>query len=139
MQPILPNVFHAPLTRPSLIVVVLFTVACRPNGPLEVDAIQLGRSLNPDKSVANHTTLFKPGDTVYVSVLTTDSGSGVIGARWTYTGRLVDEPKKDVSYKGAAVTEFHLQSATGFPPGDYNVEIFIDGTSVGSRPFRVDQ
>jgi hypothetical protein len=128
-------VFQAHFVRVSLIVSVFFMVACR-QGPLEVDAIQMGRALNPDKSVANHTTSFKPGDTVYVAVLTKDSGSGVIGVRWTYGGRVVDEPKKDVSYKGAGVTEFH---ATGFHPGDYGVEIFIDGASVGKRAFRVEQ
>jgi hypothetical protein len=43
-----------------------------------------------------------------------------------------------VSYKGPASTEFHLQNTSGFPPGDYSVEIFLDDKSVGSRPFRVE-
>ena len=53
-------------------------------------------------------------------------------------GRVIDEPKKKVSYQGSAATEFHLQSAGGFPPGDYKVEIFVDGAPAGSRSFRVD-
>lgn len=104
-----------------------------------MDTIQLGRSLNPDNSVASHTTTFKPNETVYVSVLTTDTGASTIGAKWSYAGRVIDEPKKDVSYKGSAATEFHLQSAGGFPPGEYKVEIFVDGAPAGSRTFRVDQ
>jgi hypothetical protein len=58
--------------------------------------------------------------------------------RWTYSGRVMGEPTKSVSYTDDAATEFHLQSAGGFPVGDYNVEAFLDGQSVGSRPFRVE-
>jgi len=117
---------------------VAAAIACS-RGPLRVDTIQLGRSLNPDNSVASHTSTFKHNDTVYVAVLTADTGKGTIVAKWSYGGRVIDEPKKDVSYKGAAATEFHLQSAGGFPPGEYKVEIFVDGVSAGSRSFRVDQ
>ncbi len=113
-------------------------IACS-RGPLRVDTIQLGRSLNPDNSVASHSSTFKHNETVYVAVLTTDKGAGTIGAKWSYAGRVIDEPKKEVSYRGAAATEFHLQSAGGFPPGDYKVEIFLDGAPAGSRTFRVDQ
>jgi hypothetical protein len=114
-------------------------VACGPSGPLRVTTIQLGRSLNPDNSVASHTTAFKPNETIYVSILTAESGTGTFKARWTYAGRLIDEPTKTVSYKGAAATEFHLQGAGGVPPGEYSVEILLDDKSVGSRAFRVDK
>lgn len=117
---------------------LMAAIACS-RGPLTVDTIQLGRSLNPDNSVATHTTSFKRSDTVYVSVLTADTGAGTIGAKWSYGGRVIDEPKKNVSYQGSAATEFHLQSAGGFPPGEYKVEIFVDGAPAGSRTFRVDQ
>jgi hypothetical protein len=54
-----------------------------------------------------------------------------------YGGRVVGEPKKQVSYRDEAATEFHLQSAGGFPVGDYTVEAFLDGKSVGTKTFRV--
>lgn len=103
---------------------------------LSVTTIQLGRSLNADNTVAHQTTRFGPEETVYVSVVTAGTGSGVIGVRWTYAGRVVGEPTKPV--RGAAATEFHLQNAGGFPPGDYTVEAFLDGQSVGTKAFRVD-
>jgi hypothetical protein len=74
---------------------------------------------------------------VYVSVMTAGAGSGTIGVRWTYAGRVVGEPKKQVAYKGVAATEFHLQNAGGFPPGDYTVEAFLDGRVADTRSFRV--
>jgi hypothetical protein len=106
---------------------------------LRVSSIQLGRSLNSDGTVARHTTDFGPNDTVYVSVLTTGVGTRTIGVRWMYGGRVMGEPKKEVSYRDDAATEFHLQSVSGFPAGDYTVEVFLDGQSVGTRPFRVEQ
>jgi hypothetical protein len=115
---------------------LVFIAGC--GSGLRVTAIQLGRSLNADSTVANHTTTFGPGDTVYLSVLTAGVGSSTISVRWTYAGRVVDEPKKRVSYRDVAATEFHLQSAGGFPPGEYTADVFLDGKPVGTRTFRVE-
>ena len=113
-------------------------VGCGPSDPLTVQTIQLGRSLNPDNSVAEHTTSFDPSDTVYVSVLTTAAGRGTIRVRWMYRGQVIDEPEREVSYRDAAATSFHLVNSGGFPPGNYSVEGFVDGKSVGTRNFRVE-
>ncbi|MEO8678991.1 MAG: hypothetical protein ABI665_08090 [Vicinamibacterales bacterium] len=103
-----------------------------------MQTIQVGRAINPDRTVAMSTTLFRPHDTIYVSVLTTDSGSGKIGVRWFYGTKVIDEPIKTVSYQGASATEFHIQSAGGFPRGDYTVEVLVDGQPAGKRTFKVD-
>jgi hypothetical protein len=104
---------------------------------LRVTTIQLGRAVNADETVAGHTTRFAPSDTVYVSIHTAGVGSGKIGVRWMYGDRVLGEPSKQVSYRDVAATEFHLQSAVGFPPGEYTVEAFLDGQSVGIRSFQV--
>jgi hypothetical protein len=125
---------------PSLLaglVVMLIGAGCS-NPPLALANIQVGRSLNPDRSVASITTLFKPSETVYVSVQTTGPGSGLVGVKWMFGTQVIDEPSKPVSYDGAASTEFHLQNSGGFPAGDYSVEIFLDGQSVGKRAFKVE-
>lgn len=105
---------------------------------IRVTALQLGRSVNADGTVAQHTTVFKPDQSVYVSVLTAGMGSGEIGVRWIYEGQVMGEPKKQVSYRGSAATEFHLQNAGGFPPGEYRVDVFFNGQPAGSRTFRVE-
>jgi hypothetical protein len=69
----------------------------------------------------------------------TGAGKGVISVKWKFGDRLIDEPTKKVDYDGPSSTEFHLQNSGGFPPGDYSVEVFIDGVSVGSRAFKVGQ
>lgn len=124
-------------SRLLLLLVLGLCVGCAKD-PLQVQTIQLGRSLNPDSSVADHATSFNRNDTIYVAVLTPAAGAGTITAKWTYGDRVIGEPSRQVSYQGAAATAFPLVNSGGFPPGNYGVEIFVDGTSVGSRSFRVD-
>jgi hypothetical protein len=125
---------------PLAIVAAALTLgACRSNQPLEVSVVQLGRALASDNSISSHTTVFKPDDTIYVSVLTTAMGRGTLSVRWMFGSQVIDEPKKDVAYKGAAATEFHLRHPGGFPPGSYSVEAFLDGVSVGRRTFTVER
>src|SRR5215203_4791013 len=107
----------------------VFVTAC--GSDLRVATVQLGRSLNADDTVATHTTRFTPNETIYVSVLVAGAGSGTVSVRWSYMGKVVGEPKKDISSAGA--TEFHLQNAGGFPPGEYTVEAFLNGVSAGTR------
>jgi hypothetical protein len=113
--------------------------ACGSGQPLHVAQIQLGRSLNADHTVSKFTTTFMPDETICLSVLTGGVGSGTISVRWTYAGRVIDEPKKEVSYRIDAATEFRLQSPAGFPPGDYSAEVFLNGQSAGTRTFSVQK
>jgi hypothetical protein len=126
-----------PAVRGTLgVLAIVFTIAC--SGPLALTNIQIGRSLNQDGSVASITTLFKPSETIYVSVQT-GAGKGVIGVKWKYGSKVVGEPTKSVDYNsGPKSTEFHLQNSGGFPPGDYSVDVFIEGVQVGTRAFKVE-
>lgn len=124
------------IVRPAALLVMLAFAGC--GSSVSFASMQLGRSVNTDQTVANHTTTFGPNDTVYVSIIATGSGSAEMKVRWTYAGRVVGEPSKQVSLRGGGATEFHLQNAGGFPPGDYAVEVFLNGQSVGTRPFRVE-
>jgi hypothetical protein len=132
----MPTVTRTATLRTALVVLAIATTAC---GELKATTIQLGRSLNSDKSVGNHTTSFAPEDTIYAVVLTDGIASGLVSARWSYGGRVISEPQRQVRYKGPAATEFHIQNSGGFPPGEYEVELFVDGTSAGVRKFRVDR
>jgi hypothetical protein len=126
------------IARPAFVIVLAFAVlAAACSDPLTLANIQLGRSLNIDNSIAAPTTTFKPGETVYVSIHTTARGKGTIGVRWKYRDRVIDEPTKQVSTDGTKATEFHLLNASGFPIGDYSVDVLIDGQVVGTRAFNV--
>jgi hypothetical protein len=123
----------------TVVLACLALAACQSNAPLKVSTIQVGRALSSDNQIGSHTVVFRPDDTIYVSVLTTDTGSGTIGVKWLFGDRVISEPSREVSYKGAAATEFHIQNSGGFPEGKYSVEAFLDGVSVGKRTFRVEK
>jgi len=121
-----------------LCAVLMLSAACRSGQPLKVETVQVGRTLNSDKSVGTITTRFKPTDTMYAAVITQGEGSGTIEARWTGLGRVIAEQKKDVSYHDRAATEFHIELAGGFPPGSYKVELLLDGQSIATRDLTVE-
>lgn len=126
-------------TRLAAALVATALAAACSDPPLKVDTIQLGKSLNVDQSVATLSTAFKPNDTVYVSVLTTARGGGTIRVRWYFGTQLLSDREKHVSFKGAGATEFHMQSASGFPEGDYSVDVTIDGQPAGRRNFQISK
>ena len=119
-----------------LLVASAITASC--GGNLTVRTIQVGKSLNSDNSIAVLATTFKRNDTIYASVLTDGTGRGTLSARFSFGGRVISEPEKRVSYKGSAATEFHIEYSGGFPPGDYDIELFLNGMSVGMRRVRVE-
>jgi len=124
------------ILRLSLLFLVIPFAGC--GSSVSFTNLQLGRSVNTDQTVANHTTTFGPNDTVYVSIIASGSGSAEMRVRWSYAGQVVGEPTKQVSLRGGGATEFHLQNAGGFPPGEYAVEALLNGQSVGTRTFRVE-
>jgi hypothetical protein len=123
----------------AMLTLLACLAGCGSGQPLRVSSIQLGRSVNADHTVSSFTTTFTPDETVYLSVLTTGVGTGTIAVRWTYAGRVIDEPKKEVSYRIDGATEFRLQSAAGFPPGEYTAEVLLNGQSAGTRTFSVQK
>src|SRR4051812_21309602 len=63
-----------------------------------VKDIELGRTINPDKTIGDRTTDFRPAETVYASVQTEGTGRGTLRARWTFQdGQVVDETTQEIS------------------------------------------
>ena len=86
------------MTRlPLVIVAAALAAAC--SEPLKVETLQLGRSLNEDKSIAEPTTTFKPNETVYVSALNPARGEGTVRVRWYYGSQLLSDREKHVSFQ----------------------------------------
>jgi hypothetical protein len=121
----------------AALLTAVLAAAC--SQPLQVETLQLGRSLNADNSVADPTTTFKPNETIYVSALNAERGDGTIRVKWYYGTQLLSDREKQVSFKGAGATEFNLQAAGNFPPGDYSVEVEVNGASVGKRNFSISK
>jgi hypothetical protein len=134
---------HAPVAMGVLLAVALSGCsALKPaaEGGVKVTDIDVGRSLTAGKAIAETTDAFRPADTFYVSVTTGgSSATATLVARWTYEdGQVVDESRQDVVATGnATVTEFHLSKPNGWPAGGYKVEVLLNGTSAGTRDFKV--
>jgi uncharacterized protein YfaS (alpha-2-macroglobulin family) len=107
---------------------------------VEVEEIDLGRSLNADKTVKDDTDTFRPTDTIYASVKTDGSGlNAALQVRWTYQdGQLVAEATQTISPNGEARTEFHISKPEGWPKGKYKLEVFLNGQPAGSKEFTVE-
>jgi hypothetical protein len=131
----------------SLAVLVLASMGCsapRTASPVatsrvKVRDIEVGKAIGTDKLVTAPGAAFRPADTIYTSVVTEGKASRVtLSARWTYQGALLEETAQRIAPDGKTVSEFHVFNPAGWAPGEYRVEILLDGRVVGDRAFRVD-
>jgi len=114
-------------------------LAPSPAQPVTVVAVTLGKAVGMDKKVTTAGDTFAPTDTIYASVDTQGAApSASIAARWTYQdGQVVHEETQSIAPTGPATTEFHITKPDGWPKGEYQVEIFVNDTSAGTRRFNV--
>ena len=107
--------------------------------PLKVTDVDVGRAMDADKKISDKTDTFKPADTIYVSIATEGTSPGArLAAHWTYKdGVLVKHDETTIAPTGRASTEFHIVKPSGWPVGDYKVEVTLDGASAGSKSFKV--
>ena len=112
-----------------------------PASAVRVVDIEVGRALDADKRVSDKTDSFKPTDTIYVSVETEGASPGArLAAHWTYQdGQVVKHDETSVAPSGRAATEFHISKPSGWPEGDYKVEVMLDGASAGTKSFKVSK
>ena len=110
-------------------------------GGVAVAAVTLGNAIGADKKVSAVTETFAAADTLYVSIDTTGTGTASLGAKWTYhmddQVAVVKEDTMTITSAGPATNEFHVSKPDGWPTGDYEVEITLDGKPAGSRKFVV--
>ncbi len=101
-------------------------------------AVDLGRTLNADKTIGEKTNTFGGTDTIYASVATSGAGTATVRARWLFEGgTVVDDSSQSIVPTGAAQTEFHISKPDAWPAGKYTVEISIDGGPVTAKEFVV--
>jgi hypothetical protein len=106
-----------------------------------VTDVTLGRAIGGDKAVTDATDDFRPTDTIYASIATDGSAASTsLRALWTYEGgQVVDDSSRTIVPKNSEHTEFHIAKPDGWPTGDYQLEIFVDGRSVEKKKFEVKQ
>lgn len=107
--------------------------------PVSVVAVDLGRSVDAEKLVVERVDVFKPNDTIYASIRTSGTAPNTrVGVKWTYQdGQVVDESEQTITPNGSTNTEFHITKPDGLPAGNYRVEVFVDGSPVQTKDFKV--
>ena len=106
---------------------------------VRVSQVDMGRSLNADKTINDNTDSFKPNDTIYASIVTEGTAAtATLKARWTYQeGQVVNESTQTIAPTGNARTEFHISKPDGWPTGKYKLEVFLNGSSAATKDFEV--
>jgi hypothetical protein len=96
--------------------------------------------MNADgQSVADETSEFRTNEVFHALVTTEGTATGAtITARWTFQdGQVVDETTQPISASGPSTTEFHVAKPSGWPAGNYKVEISLNGAAAQSKDFSV--
>ena len=105
-----------------------------------VGNVAVGNAIGSDKKIHGAAAI-APRDTIYVSIDTTGTGEATLRSRWTYLkdgkSTLVNEDTQKVSTSGPATHELHISKPDGWPKGDYQVEVFLNDASAGTRRFSV--
>jgi len=106
-----------------------------------ISSVTAGSAIGADKKVTIATDTFAPTDTMYVSVDTSGSGTAKLDAKWTYhkggSVTVVKEDSMTLATTGPATHEFHVSKPDGWPAGNYEVEVMLDGKSAGLKKLTV--
>jgi hypothetical protein len=107
--------------------------------PIEVTGITFGKAVGPDMNVTAPTTSFDAKDTIYAAVATKNANpSATLAAKWSYQdGQVVHEDSVTIAPTGDAVTDFHINSPKGFPPGKYQLEVSLNGQPATTLGFDI--
>ena len=101
-------------------------------------SIEIGSSVDANNKISASSTSFAPHDKIYASVETIGTGHATLAAKWTYQdGQTVHEDSKMLDTMGPESTVFMISKPSGFPDGNYKVDISLDGKSVASKDFTV--
>ena len=123
------------------------TVAAAPTTTLppapSVSGATLGNAIGADKNVTAASETFAAKDTIYASVETAGTGHVKLRAVWSFTKGTktaqVNESVLEFESAGPAVNEFHISKPSGWPKGEYRLEIFLDdaATPTATKNFKV--
>ena len=136
---------------PLCVAIVLISAGCRGNSradttgtsgaAVRVTDVTLGRAIGADKTITDKADDFKPSDTIYASIATDGTAASTsLRAVWTYQdGQVVNDSSRTIAPNNRERTEFHIAKPDGWPVGNYQVEVFVDGRSVETKKFEVKQ
>jgi hypothetical protein len=111
--------------------------------PVSVGGVTLGNAIGADKRVGTPLETFGAKDTIYASVETAGVGHAKLRALWSFVKgektATVDETVIELDATAPTVNEFHVSKPSGWPKGDYRIEVFLGDapTPAVTKTFKV--
>ncbi len=108
-------------------------------GEFKIVSLLLGKSLDADGIVQADSEKFGAKDKIYASVLSTGAHQGLkLQAKWLAPdGSTVAETEQPLVPTGPTATSFSIANPEGWPPGEYELRIAINGSPMQARKFEV--
>lgn len=108
-------------------------------GDFKIVSVLLGTSLDAERIVVADAETFAPKDKIHASVLSTGAHDGLrLSAKWLAPdGSVVAETEQPLAPTTATATTFSIANPTGWPLGDYQLQVAVNGSTLQTRTFKV--
>ena len=108
-------------------------------GEFHIVSVLLGRAVDSENVVLADTSVFARRDHIHASVLSTGVNQGLrMTARWLAPdGATIAETAEALVPTSATATTFSISNPKGWPVGEYQVLIAVNGSILESRKFSV--
>ena len=108
-------------------------------GEFRIVSVLLGNAVDADNLVVTELPSFGRKDAIYASVLSTGSSQGLrISARWMAPdGSTIAETSQPLVPAAPTVTTFSVRNPKGWPNGEYQLQIGINGHAQLKKTFTV--
>lgn len=112
------------------------------SGPPRIAAVDLGATLDARQQLAVPQLAFTPADTIHAAVHFEGfdrTTAHRIGVRWSYgpSNQPVLAESKMLAITGPGETLFSIHQPDAWPPGNYRLQVLLDGVVVQTRLFDV--
>lgn len=108
-------------------------------GAFRIASLLLGNAVDADGIVRADRDAFAARDTVYASVLSVGPHPGLrLQATWVAPdGSTLARTDQPIAPEGPAATTFHIANPDGWPPGEYELRLAINGHPIQGRKFQI--
>jgi hypothetical protein len=111
-----------------------------PPPPPMVASITMTKAVDKDKNATSPTSEFKSKERIIASIKSDNVVAGnMMVAKWLFvkSNQVVRVDSTRLQKSGSETTESSIESKKGLPPGDYKVEVSLDGKMEKSADFKV--
>lgn len=108
--------------------------------PVALDSLEIGRSLDADKTIKDETSSFQPKDTVYAAIrISGSANSGLVRALWTDSqGKTLEDDTRLVTPSRSDLVNLQAAPPDGWKDGDYTLSVYLDDKLAATRNFTVE-